>query len=367
MTFRLTSLITILVALFSCKAEYRSDKAVLQIILSRDNAKIMADKYVYLFDVSKKVVLDSAVVAGDTVNFSRHCNPDFVPYMVSVVRIDTFKGHPFLRPMGFQSPYNAKLIYSSFYLDKGVTILKPILNNNINEQTGFTGSVQNEPFLKRVELQYTFGNPANSQVIIKENISKIKAYPYSIYLLEQLFYNKEKFSNKDLKNQLSFFDNNLQKTAFFKNFNDYFTTAETFDKVFPSIEFENQAGKFQEVGSEDAAFYLIVFWASWCGPCREEIPIIDTLYKKYFNSGLSITSISIDGDKRNWQTALQQEKPTWQQLIAIDSTRTFVSLHYEIKAIPKAYLFNRKKEFIGKFDDASVMTKRIDRLLANGK
>lgn len=367
MTFKLTSLVTILVVLLSCKAKPGSDKAVLQIILSRDNAKILAKKFVYLFDVSKKVLLDSAVVAGDTVTFSRHCNADFAPYMVSVERIDTFKGHPFRRSVGFQSPYNAKFIYSSFYLDKGLTVLRPSLTGNSREQTDFTGSRQNEPFLKRVQLQYTIGNPANSQVIIKRNISKIKEYPYSIYLLEQLFYNKEKFSTEDLKTQLSFFDNNLKKTTLFKNFNDYFTTAETFDKVFPLIKFENQAGEFQQVGNENAAYYLIVFWASWCGPCREEIPIIDTLYKKYSNRGLSITSISIDGDKRNWQTALRQEKPTWQQLIAIDSTRTFLSLHYEIKAIPKAYLFNRKKEFIGKFDDASVMTKKIDLLFANGK
>ena len=367
MPFKMNSLVTILLLLFSCKAEQRSDNAVLQIILSRDNAKILAKKFVYLFDVSKKVFLDSVVVAGDTVTFSRHCNADFAPYMVSVLRMDTFKEHPFQRPMGFQNPYDTKFIYSSFYLDKGLTVLRPALTGNSKEQTGFAGSIQNEPFLKRVELQYTNGSPVNRNAIIKKNISKIKEYPYSIHLLEQLFYNKEKFSNEDLKNQLSFFDDNIKKTSLFKNFFDYFTTSVIYDKVFPLIEFEDLAGKFQQVGDDGAAYYLIVFWASWCGPCREEIPIIDKLYKKYSNSGLSITSISIDGDKRNWQTALQQEKPIWQQLIAIDSTRTFVNVHYEIKAIPKAYLFNRKKEFIGKFDNASVMTKKIEQLLANGK
>jgi hypothetical protein len=99
-------------------------------------------------------VVDSVLVKGDTVVFSELRTPSFIPYMVSIERNDTFQGHPHPRPIGLQSPYNAKFIYSSFYLDKGVTILKPYLTGCKNEQTDFIGSKQNEPFLKGVELQY---------------------------------------------------------------------------------------------------------------------------------------------------------------------------------------------------------------------
>jgi hypothetical protein len=85
------------------------------------------------------------------------------------------------------------------------------------------------------------------------------------------------------------------------------------------------------------------------------------------SKGLAITSISIDGDRDRWHTALHQEKMPWQQLIAIDSTKAFIDLHYDIKVIPKAYLFNQKKELIETFDDAIIMTKRIEQLFASGK
>ena len=367
MTFKLNILITLLGFLFSCRSEQSLDSAVLKIILTKDKTKHLLNKYVYLVDISKKNVIDSALVKGDTVIFSKQYTPSFFPHMVSVQRIDTFQGHLYLLPMGIQSPYDAKFIYSSFYLDKGVTILKPYFTGYSNEQPDFIGSKQNVPFFKRVELQYAGDDSADSHAFIGKNISKIKAYPYSLYLLEQLFYYKGKFLNDDLKNQLSFFDNNIKKTSVFKSFSEYFATSLTYDKAFPLIEFENQNGKYQKIGTKGAAYYLIVYWASWCGPCRREIPEISELYNKFTNRGLAVTSISIDGEKRNWQTALQQEKMPWQQLIAIDSTKAFIDLHYDIKAIPKAYLFNRKKELIKTFVDVLVVTKSIDQLFENAK
>lgn len=367
MTFKLDVYITLLAFSFSCRSEQSLDSVVLKIILTKDKTEHLINKYVYLVDISKKSVFDSALVKGDTVTFNEQYTPSFFPHMVSVQRIDSFRGHPYLRPMGLQSPYDAKFIYSSFYLDKGVTILKPYLTGYNNEQTDFIGSKQNEPFLKGLELQYAKESPVNKHAVIAKNVSKIKAYPYSIHLLEQLFYYKQKFLNEDLKNQLSYFDDDIKKTSLFKTFSEYFATSSTYDKDFPLIEFENQNGKYQKIGSEGAAYYLIVYWASWCGPCRREIPEINELYNKYTNRGLAITSISIDGEKRNWQTALQQEKMPWQQLIAIDSTKAFIDLHYDIKAIPKAYLFNRKKELIKTFDDALVMTKSVDQLFENTK
>ena len=367
MTFKLNALIIIMGFLFSCKSEPSSDSIVLKIIFTKEKTEHLNNKYVYLVDISKRRVVDSALVKGDTVTFNEQYTPSFFPHMVSVQQIDTFQGHPYLRPMGLQSPYDAKRIYSSFYLDKGVTILKPDLIGYQNDEANFIGSKQNVPFLKGVELQYTKKNSVDRQAIIAKNISKIKTYPYSIHLLEQLFYYKQKFLNEDLKNQLSYFDDDIKKTSLFNSFSEYFATTSTYDKAFPLIEFENQNGKYQKIGSEGAAYYLIVYWASWCGPCRKEIPEIKELYNKFTSRGLAITSISIDGEKRHWRTALGQEKMPWQQLLAIDSTKAFIDLHYDIKAIPKAYLFNRKKELIKTFDDALVMTKSVEQLFENGK
>ncbi|GEO09249.1 TlpA family protein disulfide reductase [Segetibacter aerophilus] len=367
MTFKVNATKILLVFLFSCQSDRSLDTVVLKIILTKEKTGHLINKYVYLVDDSQKGVVDSALVKGDTITFTEPYSPGFVPHLVSVQRIDTFQGRPYLRPIGIQNPYIAKTIYSSFYLDKGVTILKPYFTGYNNEHTAFIGSKQNEPFFKNVELQFTKDNGVDRSAIIAKNVSKIKAYRYSIHLLKQLFYYKDKFLNDDLKNQLSFFDDDIKKTPLFESFSEYFTTSSMYDKAFPLIEFENQNGSYQKIHRDGAAYYLIVYWASWCGPCRKEIPDIVDLYTKFNKRGLAITSISIDGDKHNWNTALQQEKMPWQQLIAIDSSKAYIDLHYNIKAIPKAYLFNGKKELIKTFDDALMMTKTIDQLFENAK
>jgi hypothetical protein len=155
---------------------------------------------VYLVDISKRSVVDSVLVKGDTVVFSELWTPGFIPYMVSIERNDTFQGHALpTTHRAFKVLIMAKFIYSSFYLDKGVTIIKPYLTSFTNKQSDFIGSKQNEPFLKGVELEYAKENAVDRHAIITKNISKIKAHPYSIHLLEQLFRYKGKVFKRGFK------------------------------------------------------------------------------------------------------------------------------------------------------------------------
>ena len=69
---------------------------------------------------------------------------------------------------------------------------------------------------------------------------------------------------------------------------------------------------------------LIEFWASWCNPCRVEIPHMRNTYNKYHPKGLNIVSISIDSDPKNWHQAMEEEKMPWGQLI--DNTKATFEL-----------------------------------------
>jgi hypothetical protein len=62
---------------------------------------------------------------------------------------------------------------------------------------------------------------------------------------------------------------------------------------------------------------------------------------------------------------LVEEAMPWQQLHAYDSAKTFLDTHYDIKTIPKAYLYNHEKKLIKKFDDGSLMTGYIRKLFEN--
>ena len=62
---------------------------------------------------------------------------------------------------------------------------------------------------------------------------------------------------------------------------------------------------------------LIEFWASWCSPCRGEIPHMRNTYNTYHPKGLNIVSISIDSDPKNWHQAMEEEKCLGDSLLII--------------------------------------------------
>ncbi|OXB11155.1 hypothetical protein B0A68_21260 [Flavobacterium reichenbachii] len=90
-------------------------------------------------------------------------------------------------------------------------------------------------------------------------------------------------------------------------------------------------------------YILIDFWASWCGPCRKEIPNLKTAYASYAEKGFEILSISIDKDEKAWKKALGMENMQWHNLLDDDR----VSKMFNVKTIPATYLVDSKGVIIG--------------------
>lgn len=102
---------------------------------------------------------------------------------------------------------------------------------------------------------------------------------------------------------------------------------------------KDDEGKEQTLQSLYAGkkYVLIDFWASWCGPCRKEIPNLKTLYTKYAGKGFQIVSISIDKDHAAWQKALKEEGLEWPNFCSNE-----VANLYRVKAVPTMYLIDGK-------------------------
>jgi peroxiredoxin len=81
---------------------------------------------------------------------------------------------------------------------------------------------------------------------------------------------------------------------------------------------------------------LVDFWASWCAPCRREIPNLKKLYEKYSSKGFEIIGISWDKKEADWEKAIKDEQLTWPHYLntngASDSCR--------VKAIPAMFLID---------------------------
>ena len=102
----------------------------------------------------------------------------------------------------------------------------------------------------------------------------------------------------------------------------------------PDLTLENLKGKKVTLDSFKGKVLVIDFWASWCGPCRAEIPKLKAIYEDFKdNKNVEFLSISIDSDKDAWLAAVKKEAMLWPQLLAPESGRE-ARKTYQFSGIP---------------------------------
>ena len=79
---------------------------------------------------------------------------------------------------------------------------------------------------------------------------------------------------------------------------------------------------------------LVDFWASWCGPCKAEMPNVTEAYKKYHAKGFEIVGLSFDQQKEAWVQAIKDWDMPWIHLSDLKRWKTVASDVYAVKAIP---------------------------------
>lgn len=91
---------------------------------------------------------------------------------------------------------------------------------------------------------------------------------------------------------------------------------------------------------------IVDFWASWCAPCRKEMPTLVKLYKHYQTKGLEILSVSIDDKPDAWKKAVFEEGVTWKSVRATDGSKSDIIPLYGIKSIPFILLLDANNKII---------------------
>ena len=91
---------------------------------------------------------------------------------------------------------------------------------------------------------------------------------------------------------------------------------------------------------------IIDFWASWCGPCRQEIPSVIELYKKYKDKGLGIVGVSLDNDKDAWLTAIKQLNMAWPQMSDQNDWGNSVAKLFNITSIPHTIVVDQQGKIL---------------------
>ncbi|MDE0419441.1 MAG: TlpA disulfide reductase family protein [Gammaproteobacteria bacterium] len=130
---------------------------------------------------------------------------------------------------------------------------------------------------------------------------------------------------------------------------------------FTADTLEGDAVRLADVRA-DSRLVLLEFWASWCGPCRVEIPHMKEAYDRYREKGFEIVSFTIDDDREAWEEASAEEGLPWINLGMGPEAEAPVA--YNVTGVPKNYLVDsRTGDIVAKDLRGHKLDEKLEELL----
>jgi thiol-disulfide isomerase/thioredoxin len=200
---------------------------------------------------------------------------------------------------------------------------------------------------------------------LKINLNYAKQHPSSIYCLELV---KGRITSQAGKNFYDDFEavyNNasadVKQSESGKEMAEqlhYFKQSKI-GSIAPLIYGKDIEGKELSLADYKGKKYVLIdFWASWCAPCRGELPYIKVLYSKYKDLGFEIVSISRDTDLENWRQAILKDGiQNWEHFSIIENNST-VEKDYFVIGIPHKILIDVNGVIIGKWKGGGELNKK---------
>jgi thiol-disulfide isomerase/thioredoxin len=105
------------------------------------------------------------------------------------------------------------------------------------------------------------------------------------------------------------------------------------------FELETLAGGTRSLNSFKGKVVFLNFWATWCGPCRQEMPSMERLYQRLKGKGLEIVAVNLHEDKATVQKFIDEYKLTFPVLLDKNGR---VGSTYGTRSIPTTYIIDRK-------------------------
>ena len=134
----------------------------------------------------------------------------------------------------------------------------------------------------------------------------------------------------------------------------------------PAIAGKTLDGAELALASLRGKVVLVDFWATWCGPCRAELPNVLRAYEKFHPRGLEIVGVSLDQDEQKLRAFLEEKKMAWPQFYDGKGWENEIAVAWGIDSIPATYLIDQDGVVRAKGARGEALDRAVEALLPGG-
>ena len=230
---------------------------------------------------------------------------------------------------------------------RNTTFKNAIVSGKLNElQRQLRMSLEGETRPQRLKLEMQF----------------IKDHPNSIISADMLSIYKTTFGKEKVVELFNNFSKENKNSIYGKSISEYINLNKGSLRLgdrFIDFEMADVNGNKRKLSEVKANYILLEFWASSCGPCRQENPNLVKTYNSYKEKGFEIFAVSQDIKKENWLKAIEQDQLPWIQVSDLNKSNK-ASMIYNINGIPDNFLIDKNGIIIAR----NLRGEKLDNKLA---
>ena len=140
-------------------------------------------------------------------------------------------------------------------------------------------------------------------------------------------------------------------------------SAALLNKPAPDLTMNDVNGKKISISDFKGKYLLVDFWASWCGPCRQENPNVVAAYNKFKNKNFTILGVSLDEDKNAWLAAIKHDNLTWAQMSDLKQWQSAAIDAYRFNGIPFNVLIDPDGKIIAESLRGEMLEQKLSEVL----
>lgn len=135
------------------------------------------------------------------------------------------------------------------------------------------------------------------------------------------------------------------------------------NKPAPDLTMTDVNGKKISISDFKGKYLFVDFWASWCGPCRQENPNVVAAYSKFKNKNFAILGVSLDGNKTDWVDAIKHDTLNWPQMSDLKQFESDAVTTYQITGIPFNVLIDPSGKIIAESLRGEMLEQKLSEVL----